>query len=419
MSTVKTKERKPVPVEEPVGEAPAPERAKKPDAPLWRRGPVLAFEFLASYGFATVLFLLLLLLTFLGTMEQVNMGLFETQQKYFNSWFLVHEFFGRIPVLLPGVTLLLILLSINLVAGGIIRIRKKKTTLGVLIAHFGILFMLFGGLVQYVFAEDGHMTLYEGQRSNVFTSYYDWEISISDGAKEYIVSGDRFQDMTPAESREFVLAGVPFDLKVKGYQRNSVPAPAVPNAAPAAKVIDGFYLQPKALEKEAEQNIAGAYVELKDKDTGQVQEAILWGWSDKPLAVNFGGKVWNIDLHKKRTPVPFTIVLDKFHHEMHPGTRQAKLFRSDVTKIENGTEQKIRIEMNKPLRHAGYTFYQSGWGPQNAKPGDPLFSTFSVVRNPADKFPLIACLIVTAGMLIHFGQKLIRYLRAENKRLAA
>jgi hypothetical protein len=72
--------------------------------------------------------------------------------------------------------------------------------------------------------------------------------------------------------------------------------------------------------------------------------------------------------------------------------------------------------MNHPLRHDGYTFFQESWGPGNAAPGDPLFSQFAVVRNPGDQGPLYACIIVSVGLLLHFIQKLLAYMRAETKR---
>jgi len=75
--------------------------------------------------------------------------------------------------------------------------------------------------------------------------------------------------------------------------------------------------------------------------------------------------------------------------------------------------------MNEPFRHRGYTFYQSGWGPPNAAPGTPLFSTFSVVRNPSDRVPLIACLVIAAGMLLHFGRKLVLHVRSQARGRAA
>ncbi len=69
--------------------------------------------------------------------------------------------------------------------------------------------------------------------------------------------------------------------------------------------------------------------------------------------------------------------------------------------------------MNKPLRRDGYVLFQSSWGPSDAGPNDRLFSVFSVVKNPADQWPLIACLITTLGMSIHFGRKLFRYARGQ------
>ena len=49
------------------------------------------YGLLASYGLSCVLFFLLLVLTLLGTLEQVDHGLFATQKKYFESLYLVHE----------------------------------------------------------------------------------------------------------------------------------------------------------------------------------------------------------------------------------------------------------------------------------------------------------------------------------------
>ena len=91
---------------------------------------------------------------------------------------------------------------------------------------------------------------------------------------------------------------------------------------------------------------------------------------------------------------------------------------SDVTKIENGISQALKITMNEPLRHKGYTLFQASWGPANAKPGEPLFSTFAVVKNPADKFPEYACIIIAFGLLVHFSQKLFRYIKLQNRKTA-
>lgn len=119
-------------------------------------------RFLGSYAFAVVLIALLFILTFLGTLEQVNSGLHAVQKKYFESLYLVHSFWG-IPVPLPGGLLVMTLFSINILVGGLIRIRKKKQTIGVIISHLGILTMLVGGLVTFMASDSGYMQLYETQ----------------------------------------------------------------------------------------------------------------------------------------------------------------------------------------------------------------------------------------------------------------
>ena len=45
------------------------------------------FLLLRSFGLATTTLSLLLLITFLGTLEQVEHGLYESQVKYFESMF--------------------------------------------------------------------------------------------------------------------------------------------------------------------------------------------------------------------------------------------------------------------------------------------------------------------------------------------
>ena len=139
-----------------------------------------------------------------------QLGSFYTQQKYFNSLFLIHNFFGVIRVPLPGVYLLLALISVNLVCGGLIRIRKNKYTPGIIIAHVGMLVMIAGGFVTYHFSERGNMTLYEKESSDEFISYYDLVIEIGQAKAEnklLIIPQEHFIDLcrllgqpTPAEA---------------------------------------------------------------------------------------------------------------------------------------------------------------------------------------------------------------------------
>jgi len=379
-----------------------------------------AFDFIASYGFASIIFTFLLVLTFLGTIEQVNQGLYEVQKKYFESLFVVH-WFGPVPLPLPGVYLLMALFTINLIAGGIVRLRKNKNTIGNLITHAGMLVMIAAAFVNYQFAEDGHMTLAENEQASEFASYYLWEIAIAqpaDGkvAQEMVVPHDAFAYVTQGQTKTFSSGALPFDLTISDFYRNCSPVGAGPFVQQTMKVVDGFALQPLDLDKEAERNVAGAYVAAKEKQGGATHEGILWGLSEAPWSVTVDGATYTVDLRRKRYPLPFTIALDKFHQENHPGTGMARMFMSEVTKIENGSKTPVKIQMNEPLRHLGYTFYQASWQPADPRTGSPVRSTLAVVKNPADQWPLYSCIIITIGLTIHFAGKLAKYIRAENRR---
>ncbi len=370
-------------------------------------------DFLASYKLSCFLFLLLLLLTYLGTMNQVENGLYQSQLKYFESIFLVHWAFGVIPIPLPGGYLVMSLTFVNLFWGAVVRLRRSWRKVGILVAHLGILLLLGGAFVSYACSESGHMVLYENETSDQFEASYEWEIGIGEAVNaasvtEYIIRQADFDRLSGNRSRTFKFSGLPFDLKLGGY---------MPNAAPDMGKGQGLHAAGRLVEvplsREQEENMAGATVTLVEKKSGASHEAELWAGNSAPVTLDADGKRWNLSLRKHRWKLPFAIRLDKFDRELHPRTNMAAKYSSFVTKIEDGAEQKVRITMNEPLRHLGYTFYQSSWGPQKGGADARLYSVLAVVKNPADQVPLYACLVTTGGLILHFLQRLLAYLRKE------
>ncbi len=373
----------------------------------------------SSLGLSCVLLALLGLLTYLGTLEQVDTGLFEVQKKYFESYFLVHDF-GPIPVPLPGANLVMCVLFVNIVLGGMVRLRKGWNTFGVLVTHIGILMMLIAGFVKAYYSVEGHVTLFEGQSAAEFQSYYRWElVAIEDlgpgRTREHVVRQESLDRATGAKGALFHTDALPFDLVVTHFVRNCQPLPKGPMFEVSVPVIDGVFLREQPLEKEAEANVAGAYVSAVARD-GKRTEGLVWGAEREPMPLEVGGKRFAIDLRKERYPMPLTVRLDKFTKEDHPRTMMAKTFASDVTVSEPKGTRAVKISMNQPLREQGLVLYQASWGPSNARPGDPLFSTLAVVRNPSDQWPLYSCLVIAAGLLIHFTRKLARHIRLEGSK---
>lgn len=98
------------------------------------------------------------------------------------------------------------------------------------------------------------------------------------------------------------------------------------------------------------------------------------------------------------------MTLKEFKHDIYPGTDIPKNFSSLVRLADpsRAEDRDVLIYMNHPLRYGGKTFYQASFG-QNDR-----LSVFQVVRNPGWLIPYLSCVMVAAGLLLHFGTKLWR-----------
>ena len=67
--------------------------------------------------------------------------------------------------------------------------------------------------------------------------------------------------------------------------------------------------------------------------------------------------------------------------------------------------------MNSPLRHKGLILFQASF---QEFPDGTFSSTFAVVKNPSDHWPLVSCIVIACGMLIAFTQKLVRYVSVQS-----
>lgn len=379
------------------------------------------FDAFSSLWLSCVLLVLLGLLTWLGTLYQVEHGLFAAQVKYFDSLFLIHQA-GPVAIPLPGGTLVMGILFVNLVCGGIVRMRKTKATVGILVTHIGILMLIAAGFVKAYYSEDGHVTLYEGQRSNLFESYHHWEVAITEPlpsgeVRETVAAQEDFFAAGPGQSATLRTKSLPFDVEVTRFYPNCDVFPKGPMVGSDVPVVDGYFLQARPLEKDNEANVAGAYVTLIGRD-GNRREAILHGQSRAPLNVEYDGRRFGVALRREQWVMPFTVALENFEKEDHPRMMMPKSFSSDVVVVDDGSERKVKISMNEPLRQEGLVLYQASWGPSNARPGDRLFSTLAVVRNPADQYPLYSCIVIAIGLVMHFSMKLKKHIRHEAEKAA-
>lgn len=405
-----------------------PEKVRR-DGQMWQSQPL---KFLSSFGLASALFVLMALVTLLGTLDQVDRGLFLAQKKYFESWGFLEDIpLGgnlSIPLPLPGGMLLMSLLFVNLALGALWRVKKRPSGIGMFIAHSGILFLLVSGLVTHLFASEGNMALYEGESSNKIQSFFHWQLEVlpldeqNKATKAVVVPWELLNQSKPDTPQTITTPELPFKMVLKDFALNSVPLPVgIPMAAQVkTPPVDGYVLLSQEPNVDGERNLAGLYVDFISNQAGTdgkgtTASTILWAGQTAPYTLTIDGKKYAIDFLRENWKVPFTIRLDDFTKEDHPGVSTPREFSSKVTKVENGEDQSINIRMNEPLRHKGYTFFQASWGPPDARPGDRLYSMFQVVKNPADHWPLYSLIVSSIGLGIHFLTKLFRFLNRSSR----
>jgi hypothetical protein len=383
------------------------------------------FDFLSGFGLATVLLLILGLLTWFATLEQIDRGLYPTLNKYFHwkSLVLLPEIKGKmVPLPLPGGYWTGALLLLNLILGGVIRIRKGWRHVGNLIAHFGIIFMLVAGGVAHHFSERGNMAVGEGESSNTAEDYFEYVVEVAevkDGKSTsiHVIRGRYLTDLTDGGSRMIRLPNLPFDLEIAGYHINAVPVSITERAPTSGELqVDGYYLMDKPEEVNAEANTAATYARIVGRDGVKSDPFILAGASFHPFSVRHEDRVFTVDMRKRLWPMPFTVRLEHFTADFHPGTSRPAKFISQITRIEDETEAKVTIQMNEPMRYEGLTFFQASYGPPGAGPGERMYSVFEIVKNPADKWPEYSLYIVTFGMLITFLIRFFGFLGSNSRK---
>ena len=386
--------------------------AKKPKTALGK-----LFAALGSFWLAIALLVNLFLLTWLGTLEQVDKGIHAVQAQYFESWLVLAKA-GAIKLLLPGGYITMGLLVVNLFIGGLVRIRKTKSTVGIIIAHVGIALMMGGGLIEHMYSVYGRVILYEGETSAQFQEYEGWEVAIWDAdnlgsVEEYIIPSAQFTDLGGTGSRTFQRAELPFDVILKRYMSNCEMQEAVGVGVPTSPVVEGHFLVGKPDEKENENNYAGVYATAVAEGGSQVEESLLFGNSVHPWVFEAGGKRWAMILRHTVHSMPFSLKLEKFIKDDHPGITMARAFSSDVIRMDqDGTEHPLRIEMNEPLRKDGLIIYQASYGPQEGRPGRP-YSVLAVSKNPSDRIPWLSVAVIALGLTWTFLAKLLGFLKKQ------
>ncbi|HYP18094.1 MAG TPA: hypothetical protein VEQ65_12855 [Opitutus sp.] len=128
-------------------------------------------DFFVSLRLTVVLLALSLILIFAATLDQVNLGIWAVQEKYFRSLFVLWRV-RDIPIpVFPGGYLIGGLLLINLIAAHIYHFKFTWRKSGIFLTHVGLILLLIGELLTGLWQEDYQMSLVEGETKNYSESF--------------------------------------------------------------------------------------------------------------------------------------------------------------------------------------------------------------------------------------------------------
>ena len=384
----------------------------------------LVYRVLSSMHLTVILITFSILLVFLGTLEQVHIGIHEAQKKYFESFFVIWKypptwyassvlFWLSIP--LPGGFSLGGTLVLNLTISHFRYFKSSWKNLGISITHFGVLLLLISGFAVSFYQRESIMSIEKGKSKNYSESFYNHEIALidkSDPMKDqvYSISSDSLESGNAISD-----PSLPLSIEIKQYHPHAVFGSREKNPnATSIKANRGLGAQQKLVffpkqPSYAEDHInwPTAIVSLWDKDkklgTWLISSFLDQGFP--PQTFTHQGKTYQITLRSQRFYEPYEIYLDDIAHDKYPGTEIAKNFSSNI-RIQNkdlGVNRKALVYMNHPLRYEGLTYYQ------HQMDSNKGVTVFQVVRNPSWLLPYLSVALVGVGLVLQFSSHLFRF----------
>jgi hypothetical protein len=394
--------------------------------------PKALYQFFSSLRLTVWLLVAALVLVFFGTLDQVHLGIFAAQEKYFQSiiaiWGYPEQwplgaYLHRVHLPIPGGYLVGFMMLANLACAHFRFFKLRWGNLGIVAIHSGLALLLISELVTNIVRKEHYLWFEEGQTSRHLTSYHEDElvlIDLTDPDRDVVVS-------IPVDHLKsggtITHPALPFAVRVIHYfdnaviARGSVQQPSVATRGLAVSMRLTVQPQPRTFRPN-ERNTSTAIVELASSDE------ILGSWLVANVLENglpaqvfeYGDRTYEISLRYKRQYLPFSMKLLEFSHDRYPGTNIPRNFSSRIHLRDEGAgeDRETLIYMNNPLRYAGYTFYQSSFGPDAAGVEDRA-SQLQVVSNPGWLIPYIACILMTLGLCWQFIYGLWHYLTRQRR----
>ncbi len=373
-------------------------------------------DILSSLKLTVALIALSIVLVLAATLDQVNIGVWAVQEKYFHSWAVFWPVGDLSLAIFPGGYTLGGLLLANLVAAHLFRFKLTWRKSGIYLVHSGLIVLLLGELFTGLFQDEYHLRIAHNETKNYAESYRAVELAIVDTTDPDSDRVTAIPEAILAEHRSAQHPALPFRVAVRHFYPNSTlqlrrANPHAPPSHATAGAGPQLIATPQPVTyKQDERNMPSAFVDLIGAD-GSLGTYLVSTLLLEPQRFEHAGRSYAISLRFARHYLPFSLTLLKFTHDRYAGTNIPKNFSSRIRLVtpDGIDDREVLIFMNNPLRYAGLTFYQAGFE------NNDTTSILQVVRNPSWLLPYIACVTMTLGFTLQFGLHLFAFARKRSR----
>jgi len=395
-------------------------------SPAVRKGIVA----LTSMKVAVACFLMLALLTFLGTIHQVDYGLHDAEEKYFGSWGLLHEipvtvgekgYVLKIP--LPGAATVLTVLFVNMSSAMILlcclpvgKGFHLARRVGVLLTHGGVLVLILGGAWIEWTEVEANLTLVEGEQGNLARMYGDWELAFwkesgnVEGYRNVIRVREDAIEAAFENGKPITVPEVGVEVTLQMWHPNAKYDMLARDAEPEGYRTVSHLAKLTGIKKETQHELnqpGGMF--LFSKGGEKTLPTLLFGLERNATDLGLGDD-WKVKVQRQGVELPLKIELLDFIKEDYDNTAgMARAFSSEIRlHTPGGGSREMTIRMNKPLRYKGWTVYQKSF---EQPPNGPEVSSFAVVYNRGQYLPYYGTGITGVGLVVYYLLQLVDFSR--------
>lgn len=274
---------------------------------------------------------------------------------------------------------------------------------GFLLTHISMLLILAGAVVRGVVGQKGYLEIGEGQASSTFQTAkglanMPFEVRLADFSIEYYDEKKGDGDILGIVCADL---GIETQAVFKvGETITAFPAGAVPGESNTLRILVSRYVPDFTVNTSTREVISRSNTPRNPAILVKVEGPGLqfekWVFARFP----------DFDMtHSPDAKQMAGRVVFRFHsaaaHGDAMGQRRIRSFKSELQLLEGGkvVRQKT-IEVNSPLSYGGYTFYQSGYNPE-----DLTRSTLQIVKDPGVVIVYTGFAFMIGGLVLLLGLK--------------